>query len=151
MADGTKKRPASIPIQSVTLQQPVQQAPTFTGQPQVYVNNQYPLNAPATNTPATLGLIFGLAGFGLTFLGFIFPFFCFFSWFLVFLALHLAIQEPATLSISVASVERKVCLDTSSVTLRSHSSLFHSCSSCSYFHPIMVVAFSEVQPSEPTH
>lgn len=82
MADGTKKRPASIPIQSVTIQQPVQQTPTFTGQPQVYVNNQYPLNAPATNTPATLGLIFGTAGFGLTCLGFIFPFFCFFSWFL---------------------------------------------------------------------
>ena len=82
MADGTKKPPASIPIQSVTIQQPVQQAPTFTGQPQVYVNNQYPLNAPATNTPATLGLIFGTAGFGLTCLGFIFPFFCFFSWFL---------------------------------------------------------------------
>ena len=82
MTDGTKKPPASIPIQSVTIQQPVQQAPTFTGQPQVYVNNQYPLNAPATNTPATLGLIFGTAGFGLTCLGFIFPFFCFFSWFL---------------------------------------------------------------------
>ena len=82
MADGTKKRPASIPIQSVTIQQPVQQTPTFTGQPQAYANNQYPLNAPATNTPATLGLIFGIAGFGLTCLGFILPFFCFFSWFL---------------------------------------------------------------------
>ena len=82
MADDKNQRPASVPIQSVTIQQPVQQAPTFTGQPQVYVNNQYPLNAPATNTPATLGLIFGTAGFGLTCLGFVFPFFCFFSWFL---------------------------------------------------------------------
>ena len=82
MADDKNKPPASVPIQSVTIQQPVQQAPTFTGQPQVYVNNQYPLNAPATNTPATLGLIFGTAGFGLTILGFVFPFFCFFSWFL---------------------------------------------------------------------
>jgi hypothetical protein len=82
MADDVKQRPASIPIQSVTIQQPVQQTPTFTGQPQVYVKNQYPLNAPATNTTATLGLMFGTAGFGLTCLGFIFPFFCFFSWFL---------------------------------------------------------------------
>tara|TARA_B100000003_G_C10732302_1_gene291515 strand:- start:60 stop:482 length:423 start_codon:yes stop_codon:yes gene_type:complete len=81
MADGTKKRPASIPIQSVTIQQPVQQTPTFTGQPQAYANNQYPVNAPATNTPATLGLIFGLAGFTLTALSFLFPF-CIFSWFL---------------------------------------------------------------------
>ena len=81
MADGTKKRPASIPIQSVTIQQPVQQTPTFTGQPQAYANNQYPLNAPATNTPATLGLIFGLAGFILTALSFLIPF-CVFSWFL---------------------------------------------------------------------
>ena len=82
MAADKNKPPASVPIQSVTIQQPVQQTPTFTGQPQVYVNNQYPLNAPATNTPATLGLIFGIAGFGLTCLGFILPFFCFFSWFL---------------------------------------------------------------------
>ena len=82
MADDENQRPASVPIQSVTIQQPVQQTPTFTGQPQAYVNNQYPLNAPATNTPATLGLIFGTAGFGLTILGFVFPFFCFFSWFL---------------------------------------------------------------------
>ena len=81
MADGTKKRPASIPIQSVTIQQPVQQTPTFTGQPQAYANNQYPLNAPATNTPATLGLIFGIAGFTLTVLSFLIPF-CVFSWFL---------------------------------------------------------------------
>ena len=81
MADGTKKRPASIPIQSVTIQQPVQQTPTFTGQPQVYANNQYPLNAPATNTPATLGLIFGITGFTLTVLSFLIPF-CVFSWFL---------------------------------------------------------------------
>ena len=81
MADGTKKPPASIPIQSVTIQQPVQQTPTFTGQPQAYANNQYPLNAPATNTPATLGLIFGIAGFTLTVLSFLIPF-CVFSWFL---------------------------------------------------------------------
>ena len=82
MGDDKIQRPASVPIQSVTIQQPAQQAHTFTGQPQAYVNNQYPLNAPATNTSATLGLIFGTAGFGLTCLGFIFPFFCFFSWFL---------------------------------------------------------------------
>jgi len=82
MSDDKNKPPASVPIQSVTIKQPVQQTPTFTGQPQAYVNNQYPLNAPATNTPATLGLIFGTAGFGLTILGFVFPFFCFFSWFL---------------------------------------------------------------------
>ena len=81
MADGTKKPPASVPIQSVTIQQPVQQTPTFTGQPQAYANNQYPLNAPATNTPATLGLIFGIAGFTLTVLSFLIPF-CVFSWFL---------------------------------------------------------------------
>ena len=82
MADDRNQRPASVPIQSVTIQQPVQQAHTFTGQPQAYVNNQYPLNVPATNTPATLGLMFGTAGFGLTILGFVIPFFCFFSWFL---------------------------------------------------------------------
>lgn len=89
MADDKNQRPASVPIQSVTIQQPVQQTPTFTGQPQAYVNNQYPLNAAATNTPATLGLIFGLAGFGLTCLGFIFPIFCFFSWILGILGIAL--------------------------------------------------------------
>jgi len=82
MSDGSKQRPASVPIQSVTIQQPIQQTPTFTGQPQAYVNNQHFHNAPVTNTPATLGLIFGIAGFSLTFLGFMLPFFCFFSWFL---------------------------------------------------------------------
>lgn len=82
MADGSKQRPASVPIQSVTIQQPIQQTPTFTGQPQAYVNNQHFHNAPVTNTTATLGLIFGISGFSLTFLGFMLPFFCFFSWFL---------------------------------------------------------------------
>ena len=46
------------------------------------MNNQHFHNAPVTNTPATLGLIFGISGFSLTFLGFMLPFFCFFSWFL---------------------------------------------------------------------
>ena len=86
MADGSKQPPASVPIQSVTIQQPVQQTPTFTGQTQAYVNNQYPLNAPVSNTPATLGLIFGIAGFTLTVLSFLFPF-CIFSWFLAILGI----------------------------------------------------------------
>ncbi len=86
MADDGKQRPASIPIQSVTIQKPVQQTPTFTGQPQAYANNHYPLNPQIKNTPATLGLIFGSTGFTLTVLSFLFPF-CIFSWFLAILGI----------------------------------------------------------------
>lgn len=78
------EKPASVPIQSVTINQPRQ--PMLVGQPQAH-SGQFVVNPTAKNTSADVALAFGCIGSALVAFGFVLPLFCFFAWFFGLIAI----------------------------------------------------------------
>jgi len=71
------EKPASVPIQSVVINQPTQ--PMLVGQPH---SGQFVMAHPTTkNMNADVALAFGVIGIAFIVFGFVLPFFCFFAWF----------------------------------------------------------------------
>ena len=85
MAQSGNQPPASVPIQSVTVNQPPasQPAPTLSGQTQMILPNQYVMHQPITNNLASTSMILGLIGLVCTLIGpFIGGLTCLFGWLL---------------------------------------------------------------------
>ena len=78
------EKPASVPIQSVTINQPRQ--PMLVGQPQAH-SGQFVVNPTAKNTSADVALAFGCIGLALVAFGFVLPLLCFFAWFFGLIAI----------------------------------------------------------------
>ena len=78
------EKPASVPIQSVTINQPRQ--PMLVGQPQAH-SGQFVVNPTAKNTSADVALAFGVIGIALIVFGFVLPLFCFLAWFFGLIAI----------------------------------------------------------------
>ena len=84
MTTAAKEPPQSVPIQSVTIQQPVSSHPSsmLTGQLQPMMGNQFAIQQPVlSNGAANTGLSLGFLGIVFTMLGpFVGGFTCLFGW-----------------------------------------------------------------------